>query len=412
MAYDGWLRFDGVELVNLSRTADLSEARGVDVLYTTPESVEWIRAALGDSEYFDVYDAPWFDPRSDASAEFVGTVLLSAPGLDDSTASASTTELTSAGGRTGRSRNSSLSIVCSMAILATSARGADYGKRWVDSVLRRGAASGSVCRGVEMEYFRYEASDAEPVPPVAHRRMVRLSRGSTVTRKHTGACAHMWTVNFTLVADDPFEYGAEIPAITSMGGTTTTGPAVLDSGTVSLTETPCPEYDYTPVLDPTYPSFSPAPIAPDFPPAGWGIEGGMTFSRRWALLDVVAPASVNLVPKITIRSSAEARMVRVTIWPGLMDPSDQCGELFSAVVTYLPPNVDFIIDGEQSVAYTWDGSSPVVRRSDSLVYTNDARPVDWRTFNDPDGLLVTLDVFGGSGGGTVRVALDLVPKSD
>lgn len=412
MAYDGWLDFDGVELVNLSRTAELAEAYGVDVLYTTPESVEWIGAALGGSGYEDVSTAPWFSERHPASGEFMGTILLSAPGLDDSTASASTTELTSSGGRTGRSRATSLNIVCSMAILATTARGADYGKRWVDSVLRRGTAVGNVCRGVEVHYFQHEASDVEPVPPRAHRRMVRISRGATVTRKHASACAHMWTLNFTLVADDPFEYGDEIPAVTSIGGSTTTGPEVLDSGTVSLTEAPCPVYDYSPVLDPAFPAFTPAPTAPDLPPAGWGIEGGMTFSRRWALLDVVAPGATNLVPKITIRSTVEARMIRVNLWPGLTDPSDLCGDLFSSVVTYLPPNVDFIIDGEQRVAYTWDGTSPTVRRADSLVFTKDARPVDWRSFNDPDGLLVTLDVFGGSGGGNVRVALDLVPKAD
>ena len=768
MAYDGWLELGGTELVNISRTAELAESLGVDIVYTTPESVEWLQVALSQSGYEDITSTPWYDPRTPASREFIGALILSMPGLDDSTASASTTELTTDGGRSGRVRHGSLNLVGSAALLATTARGAEFGKRWFDSVLAKTAGRDAVCSGVELRYFRYADSgvpseivnasaltpwyakdarssvkrlgvvagtsiddgslassydltwpaqiqskartrlglnggagyisatpstegaivpplpvtsagtkvmwghglggravfigattdhvtyspqpctrvrvyygktsvagagmrvliddvdqgvtlnsadtvnsgghvwesgpltpgdhtvkivpynspyvgvvegvefiyrdedagfrvyngghsggdvafynhhapmdmhwesvaamdldlavvslgandishltveqfltgidgiidrvpgevpilllggylrgdyntpegrakwsemqmglreravgqvayydiaphwpvlvadgstseglmyDTPPIhpntngmtrmaeiltevllvegPPVAHRRMVRLSRGATVTRKHESSCSHMWTINFTLVADDPFEYGEPVGMISALGGAEASGPGVLDSGQTALTEVLCPTYDFSPVQDPAFPSLIPAPAAPDILPAGWDISAGMTFDRTWALTDVIPPAVVGLVPVITLRTETEARMVRVCIWPGLTDPTVQCEPLFSAVVTYLPPNVDFVIDGEQRVVYTWDGASPVVRRADSLVFTKDARPVDWASFNDPDGLLVSLDVFSDSSGyegdGDVRVAVAFVPKSD
>ena len=85
MAYDGWIEFNESELVNLSRTAQLAEALGIDTLWTEPESVEWIQDALGGVDYDVITEAPWYDSGLPASAEFAGIVPLSIAGLDDST---------------------------------------------------------------------------------------------------------------------------------------------------------------------------------------------------------------------------------------------------------------------------------------------------------------------------------------
>lgn len=410
MAYDGWLEYNGVEVVNLSRTAQLAETLGIDSVWINPSSVAWIQAELGGIDYDIVTTAPWYDAGFPASAEFAGIIPLGFPGLDDSTTEASTVEYITDGGRSGKQRNATLPIVASVAIVASTDRGAEYGKRWMDTVLRnRGART--FCAGVDLRYFRYVGAGA----PVAHRRDVRLTRGSSVTRKRSTDCSVTWLVTFTLTCDDPFEYSDPVDVLAGLGGVTPTGD-VINSGSLVLTQQSCPVYDYTPLYDPLYPALVPSPTAPDFYPAGWDIAEGMTFERFWARVTPTEPSTLNMVPLIMLSTLTEARMVRVSIWPSTSATDDQCDPLFSVVVAYLPANTDFYVDGELQASYVWDGFSPAVRRTDSLVYGPDAKPVEWASFNDPVSLLVTLDLFAESGdyegSGDVRASLALISKSD
>ncbi len=410
MASDKWLRYGGVELVNLSRTAQLSEALDIDVLLVDPIDVEWIEDALDGEDYGFIESAPWYDPGHEASMEFAGIVPLSIPGLDDSTLEATTTEYVTAGGSSGKARAKTLPLVASVAILASTERGADFGKRWLARVLAGGGAQ-DFCSGSELRYFQYTQADDQPVPPQAHRRDVSLSRGISVTRKRSSYCSAVWFVTFTWTANDPFEYGEEVPQFTGLGGAAT-GPSLASSGSLSMTEQECPVYDYSPIYDPLYPALVTPPTAPNFYPEGWTLLPGVDFTRFWARTNPVEPSTVGLVPVLTLTTSTEARMVRVSVWPSDADVAGFCDPLWEAVVSYLPPGADFIIDGEQEAAYAWDGVSPQIRRTDSLVYGAGADPVGWVSFNDPDGLLVTLDIMDGEGAGTVRAALSLVPKSD
>jgi hypothetical protein len=409
MAYDGWLEYNEVELVNISRTTQLAEALGIDTVWIDSASVQWIQDALAGVDYDVITSAPWYDASYPASAEFAGIMPLGFPGLDDSTTEASTTEYISDGGRSGKQRNSTLSIVGSVALVALTDRGAEYGKRWMDSVLRNTGAL-TFCAGADLRYFRTAGEGAE----VVHRRDVRLTRGATVTRKRVTDCSATWLSTFTLTCDDPYEYGEAAVVLTDLGGSPS-GSIIL-SGSVALTEMGCPAYDYTPIYDPLYPALVPSPTVPDFYPAGWDIVEGMTFDRFWARIDPFEPTHLHVVPIITLNSATEARLIRVSIWGSDSEITDQCDPLFSAVVSYLPPDSDFYIDGEQHASYVWPGFGFAVRRTDSLVYAPDAKPLQWTAFNDHESLLVTLDLFSDSGGfegdGDVRVSLSLMSKSD
>ena len=147
-------------------------------------------------------------------------------------------------------------------------------------------------------------------------------------------------------------------------------------------------------------------------PAGWNISVGMSFTRYWARISIPEPSDFLLVPTFKVNCTTDARRVRLSIWPSVSETNDQCDPLFSTVVGYVPANTDFYIDGEQRAAYAWDGFSPNVRRTDSLVYNPDAGPVQWTAFTDDTSLLVTMDIFTGEGSGSVRAALSLTPKSD
>jgi hypothetical protein len=408
MSYDGWIEYNGVELVNLSRTAQLAETLGIDTVWTLPSSVQWIQDELSGVGYNDISDAPWYDAGYPASAEFAGIIPLAVNGLDDSTLESTPVEYITDGGHSGKPRNSTLPLVWNVIIVASTDRGAEYGKKWLDRTLKD-SGTRVFCSGADLRYFRYASAGT----PVMHRRDTRLTRGSSVTRKRRTDCAVSWWVTFTMTAADPFEYGEEIPQFTELGGSVT-GPGVADSGDTVLVEYDCPVYDYTPVYDPLYPALVPSPTAPDFFPAGWDIGPGDTFERFWVDLNPVEPLDLNVVPIITLTSPTEARMIRVSIWPSDSTITDQCDPLFSVVVAYLPVDVDFIIDGEQEASYVWDGLT--ARRADSLVYSQDAGPVQWGSFNDTVNLTATLDIFtdssGYEGDGFVRVALALVPKSD
>lgn len=408
MAYDGWLEYNGEEFINLSRTAQLAEALGITSLWTDSGSVQWIQDDLAGTDYGDIAAAPWYDPGHAPSAEFVGLVVMSLPNLDDSTTTASTTESIGDGGHTSSGRNATLTLVWSVAILASTDRGADFGKRWMDRQLKN-SGSPVFCRGADLRYFRYAGEDA----PMVHRRDVRLTRGSSITRKRRDDCSVTWFVTFTTVCNDPYEYGEEFPQISELGGVVA-GPSLLTSGDLPLVETTCPSFDYSPIYDPLFPAMVPSPTAPDFLPTGWTISAGDDFYRYWARIEPFEPTGLLSVPIITLTCDVESRMVRVSIWPATETNDVQCDPLFSAVVSYLPADQQFIIDGEQKAAYVWDGFSDSVRRTDTLVYAPDANPVQWTAFNDAGGFLVTLDMFDSEADGyePVRAALTLVPKSD
>ncbi len=407
MAYDGWIELNEVELINLSRTAQLAEALGIDTLWTEPASVQWIEEALGGVDYALISAAPWYDSGVPASAEFAGVVPLSMAGLDDSTLEASTIEYTTDGGSSGKARNKTLSIVASVAILASTDRGADYGKRWLDRTLRAAGAQ-TFCAGTEMRYFEFSQGQGLPAPSIVHRRNVSLTRGTSVTRKYSTSCSSTWMVTYTWTANDPFEYGVAQEMFENLGAVVI-GSAVVASGTEDLVITPCGEYDFSPLYDPLYPALVPSPTAPDFYPAGWQWLPGTDIDRSWVTLDPVEPSAFRRVPVITLSSDTEARFIRVSIWGASAPVDGQCEPLWTAIVSYLPPDIDLIIDGEQQASYVWDGVSPV-RRADSLVYGVDARPIQWDSFNDPAGLLVAIDVVEGAP--LVTASLSLVAKSN
>lgn len=220
MAYDGWLVFNGVEIVNLARTTQIAERRNIDSVWVTSESVEWIQSALYgyDEDYGNVALAPWYDEDHPASSEFAGIVPLSLVGLDDSTREATTIEYLTDGGSSGRSRSKTLPIVASMAIVASTPRGADFGKRWLARALAaEGDGTRTFCSGADLEYFVSRFDPTEDTPPTAWRRDVSLTRGVTVTRKRDTPCSVIWWVTFTLTAHDPFEYGQSDDVVYELG---------------------------------------------------------------------------------------------------------------------------------------------------------------------------------------------------
>lgn len=409
MAYDGAVWYDGTEIINLSRTTQLAEALGIDSVWIDPDDVAWIQGT--DVNYDVVTTAPWYRANIPASGEFAGVLPLSLAGLDDSSRETNVREYITDGGNPGRGRHTSLSIVGSAVLVASTDRGARYGKRWLDRIL----ASSAGCSGVRMAYFAHEPTPFGELPEIVFRREVAVSRASTVTRKRITDCSATWTINFTLTCGDPYEYTVEqFERATGVGASVATGADIIEQGTIALTEQACPSFSYAPVYDPEYPALVTPPTPPNLIPDGWGFVEGSTFTRYWARVSEVAPGRDKVVPVITLTSDIEARSVRVGVWPGNAAPDELCNPLFSAALTYLPSGAEGItLDGSTRAAYV-QLPGGFVRRAESLVYGPNASPVEWTSFSDEGGLLLTLDVFSGSddGGGTVRADFSLVERSD
>lgn len=410
MASTAWIEFDDEEVINHSRTAHLAQALNIPDLWLDPGQHEWLTSALGNPDYSSVETTPWYDSGYPASTEFAGIVALSFEGLESSTLESTPIEYVTDGGHSGKARYTTLSLVANVLIVASTERGAEFGKRWLDQRLRGGTAR-ATCSGSTLRYFRYEGEDA----PRAHRRDVRLTRGTTVSRKTTGPCSTVWMATFTMTAADPFEYGEPETQFFNLGGSVGGG-AVMSSGTLTLTEASCPRYDYSPIFDPRYPAMVEPPTAPSIIPSGWTIKPGMGFERKWVRIEPVEPSLSDFVPVLNLIAAQETRMTRVSIWPFNAANDVKCGPLFSVVLSYLPSDLRIYVDGEAKAVYAWDGFSAAVRRTDSLAFSPDGRPVEWDSFKSGNGLLVTLDSFaktggGYEGGGTVRVGLDLISRS-
>lgn len=413
MAYNGWLRFGEVELVNISRTAQLAQALGINAVRVQPASVAWIQMTLGGDDYDDITTAPWYDAQVPASAEFAGLLPLDLSGLNDSSVSSTPIEYIGAGGSTGRPRASTLSMVASAILVGSTERGVEYGKRWVERVLA-GAAKAN-CAGENLTYFRYKGMSA----PRVHRRDVKMTRGPVITQERSNSCAFLWWTTFTLTAGDPLEYGDPILQFTGLGGPAAdvVGPGVATKGNIPIVAwESCPVYDYSPIQDPLNPALLAGPEMPEFYPVGWNLGPGVNLNRQWVRLNPVEPSLLNVVPMIELNTTLDARRLVVSVFPAGAANTEQCDPLFSVVVNYLPAGGSLFVDAEQELAYFWDGTQNL-RRADSVVFSKTAGPVDWTAFNDPAGFLVTLDLpwieesATIEGGGNVRASMAFIPRS-
>lgn len=409
MAVDEWVAFDDVELVNLSRTAQLSSVLGIDSLWVQPGDVQWVQDVLGETGYDDVTQAPWYRSHIPASAEFAGIVPLSIRGLNDSTMSATVTEYVTDGGSSGTMRGDTLPIVVGAVIMASTSRGASYGKKWLDRALRAGSTASMMCSGWDLNYFDVDGPNAKKM----HRRRVRATRGASVTQKRSNDCSTMWWVTFTLTANDPYEYGEPVLQIAELSESAATGPNVDGTWFFDGTYSTCPSWSYDPTYDPTFPALVEPPSSPEYLPESWLVSTGDPFRRWYINLGPDVPEALTAVPLIEVSSTSDARMIRVSLWEDLTDGTQQCDALMSVMITYLPAGQTLYIDGEQQSVYLWDGASPAVSRADTLVFNFDARPTQWKPVSLSSDLALTLDVFTENADpADVSARFSLIQKSD
>jgi hypothetical protein len=247
---------------------------------------------------------------------------------------------------------------------------------------------------------------------------VQVNLGPSITAKRylsDGSC--MWTVQWTAVAGDPFEYGHERVVLDGfLGGETTDpfGPDVsgpYDEVGYAHADAGCPPQTWEPVYDPLCPALV-APPGPVDIPAGCFEPRDDWWRRYVSIPEAFVPLWGSSVPVVSLTAQYEdLRQVRLRFYSDPTasgDPeANECSPVGDLMVTYVPQGMTLVIDGVRQSVYIVDLDG-VSRRADSLVFSSTGTPIEWPELICGYGYLMTIDTTAQ----TVwpEVDLSLVPK--
>lgn len=156
MAYIGYIKYAGTEIINVARLRKYQQALGLAWFKPGFEDSQYMEAMLGEAYTTPALDSPWLDRDNVDSADFYGVYPLSIKGIEDSTRDAQVTESVLDGGVVGRLREATRSIVFEVVLLAGSECGADYGFNWLKKALKGANCapnSTTNCAGDQLDFF-------------------------------------------------------------------------------------------------------------------------------------------------------------------------------------------------------------------------------------------------------------------
>ncbi len=427
MAWSGYLIFDGTEIANASRTEAYVGAKG------------WFRPLWADTDLPDMLEesyidpvadeAPWYDPDIPASKDFWGFYPSDFVGFENSSRTSAVTENTNDGGTPGRVRHGTKSVVCSGALLGATQEAVDYGMNWLRRALVGAVDSNTLTTeqplGATVGYLAAEPVVNYEIDPSPQSTLTRLSRylrrvvvNNGPSALFTGklSCgAHVTTVQFTMVAGSPFEFGPQRAILQDWGSAADPWVPGVPNGVIdgpdAYSDVVCGQDQWAPIFDPDCPALIVPPPPPSIPLGCW------TPPSSWSRYTVTIPATVvplwgQVVPTVTFFTAAEARNIRVRFYedPGgdgspADDPCDFVGDF---VLSYIPPGGTLILDGTTEDVFVLT-SSGYKRRADSLVFRTDGTPFEWPSLTAGIAYILVLDI--GTGGAMPVVDLSLTSRA-
>lgn len=431
MAWQGYFAYDGNEFINVARTETYMREAGL-YWFKPAFNNEALGYMLGDALHYStpfLDDAPWVDPNNPDSLQFYGYYPLDVNGIEDSTRTSTVVESLSDGGVPGRLRNTTRTIVFNGLILAGTEAAAAYGMRWLKQTLLGnacGTSTASACNGADLCYLDSEPSMALPdsedqtfqhvgtsvqnpvlclIPYQRSLRKVLFNSGPTIAAKgqiRDGGQA--WTVQFTAVAGDPWEFSAEVPVIEGFLDPAIavpwSGGVIPDGGVVDLTgfvfpDSLCAVPTYSAVYDPLCPGVIPPPGPPSIP-LGCYVAPKTWHRRQITIPEQYVPLWGEVVPKVSIHArGTDIRNLRLRFYADPFqigditdDPCSYCGDI---VVSYVPQDHTLVLDGAEQAVYVLSAGG-TRRRADSLVFSTDGTPFDWPSLSCGFGYVVTFDL--------------------
>lgn len=154
MAYDGYLRLNGVEIANAARTTRYLENLMPTFGFKGCQTCEGLEAALGDTYTTPLTDgAPWYDPSMPSSGAFYGFYPLSIDGIDDSTREAVTTELLGDGSITNRPRYAGRDVRVNGLLIGATEQAVETGMAWLNRALEGPCGGSEGCLGGDLNFY-------------------------------------------------------------------------------------------------------------------------------------------------------------------------------------------------------------------------------------------------------------------
>lgn len=154
MGYDGWLKFNGVEVINSQRAAAYVGAYGVGAV-----TCQQCRGATAGPFYDPVTDAaPWVDPAVPWSADFLGYFGITVGGATTGTGQRTPLARVSDGAIMGQFKRGAREMPIHAKGFARSAQGMSWGQSWLAGILEAGSgvtACNSPCNGVPMQVLAW-----------------------------------------------------------------------------------------------------------------------------------------------------------------------------------------------------------------------------------------------------------------
>jgi hypothetical protein len=389
----------GQEIANAERFAAYTAALGLPTLHDAARCPS-LAAVLADDPYTDPATGPWVDAAVPASAGFAGLYISAVTGLDASTSvRAVTATAAGSGGVPTLAVNAPRTMAVTGFLAGDSPAALEHGLAWLDAVLHDDCdpcAGATLCmladcpdcpHGTDAQAsacWEEQARTLHDVVCVDGPRITQVVELSGCGGRGRGA-----TVEFTLVAAAPFIHRTPV----ALADALTFAPPPPDAGCAVQWWPVGPGRQVCPpapscgpptgcLVDPALP---PLPVIPRAPrPAVACVNRTRAAWAAATATPGLLPRWLDSVPVITVRPGpAPLRRLSVLVYDNPMlvdvtdpDQLDRCSVLAELNVTYLPRDVELVVDGREQRAYvTCPGGGR--DNADGVVFGADGGPWPW-----------------------------------
>lgn len=415
MAWEGYITYGDVEIINVARTEAYLRNSGMLAAF---------RMIYGDVPLADYLEetystpsdgAPWADGDFPDTYDFYGAYPISIGGLESSSAVATVAENITDGGYVQPTRFASKGIVFNVLLIGSTDRAVDAGLRWLHHVLLNRTAwnpqlDGAPGRANDLAFLTsvptQEDVDAGRVlleDPL--RRWTYYDTRCTIApqvlaKQELSTCTGvLWNVTFTITAPNPKPYYDPINVVTEYPDNVTTaadpfGAEVTGSfystADALYVDESCAAPLYQPLNDPLCPAVL---LPPGVPSVALNcLSLPLTFRRRWLRIPTgfsprkgVAATSIY----IESRNGSPVRNYRLRFYPYLEgdptpDTADPCAFSHEILIPYLPTSITIL-------PHLNEVTGPGGKRAEHLLTRSDGNPFDWPWLDTDVNWAVAID---------------------
>lgn len=419
MAFEGWLSYAGVEIINSARARAYAERAGIDLRCGgCPGLAEAIERQPWSYTTPEWDDAPWLDVATPESAGVLGFAGLRIDGLSSAPVSRGTTPIIGDGAVLGPLRRPHREVTVTLLVVAADHAAMSYAFGFLATALRGTVCPTEGCAGDELCFFAScpvcgtETGCGDPEERTLF--SVGLLEGpevQSVTDVTGGVVAE---VEITLAAATPYIYRRPL----DLGGTNVELPFgrdghVLvdpDSEPECREPTDCLEDPDCP--SPPLPTPPPVPRDPCFPTDPYYAARTIYQIPRGNM-----PEWNETVPLLHVRTGS-APLRRLTLrfhvnptgrpcTEGL-NPCAACGDVS---MTYLPRNSELTVDGRMRRAWVDCPGGFGTATAEPTLYGPGGRVFEWPVFECHTGLCVEV-LAHNSVADDARALVQIYPRQD